>query len=64
MVNELSSLTNYCTQNQLKAALVTSISEWGNRAYNGINLSFVQATLFAYNIGDITLIQKSEWLNF
>ncbi len=63
-VSELSSLTFFCTQNQLKAALVTTISEWGNRTHNDVNLSFVPAALYAYNIGDITLKQKSEWLNF
>jgi hypothetical protein len=63
-VSELSSLTFFCIQNQLKAALVTTISEWGNRTDNDVNLSFVPAALYAYNIGDITLKQKSEWLNF
>ena len=62
-VKELSSLTHFCTQNNMKAALVTTISEWGNREIDSVHLSFVPAALYAYNIGDITLKQKSEWLN-
>lgn len=62
-IRELASLEHFCNQNKISAALVTTIDEWGNRELEGINLTFVPAAVYAYNIGDITLKQKSEWLN-
>lgn len=56
--NELRSLFHFCTLNNLNAALVTTLDAVGDKQVAGINLAFLPASLYAYNIGAITLEMK------
>lgn len=60
---ELSSLLYFCNQNKLKATLVTTIDQSGNKKNDEVNITFVPASIYAYNIGVVTLLQKSNWMN-
>ena len=51
--NELKSLVDFCNSNAFDAALVTSIDQLGVRETAGIQLSFVPAAIYTYNIGNI-----------
>lgn len=53
--NDLKSLTYFCVENGLKQALVTSIDKAGVKAYKGIQLQFIPAAVYAYNVGKNTL---------
>jgi uncharacterized protein len=61
MPQDLVSLLSFCKENKLKSALVTTIVEQGNKLIDGIDLTFLPAALYAYNIGVITLERKSGW---
>lgn len=56
---ELKSLINFCKANSLQNALVTSIDQTGIKETSGFQFSFVPASVYAYNIGEITLKMKS-----
>lgn len=56
--NDLKSLIRFCETNALKEALVTSIDKQGVKTVDGLKLSFVPCSVYAYNIGDITLKAK------
>jgi len=56
---ELNSLIQFCQANQFDAALVTSIDKEGVKEINDLQFTFVPAALYAYNIGVITLKQKT-----
>lgn len=58
--HELKSLIQFCKANDLTHALVTSIDQIGTRAVEGLTFTFVPASLYSYNIGDITLKMKSS----
>jgi predicted AAA+ superfamily ATPase len=58
--NELKSLINFCKNNQLQQALVTSIEQLGVKQMNEVILSFVPSSLYCYNIGNITLKMKNQ----
>jgi hypothetical protein len=60
---ELSSLLHFCNQNNFKATLVTTVDLTGNKTVDNLNITFVPAAIYAYNIGVVTLLQKSNWMN-
>lgn len=53
--NELKSLTSFCAENDLNQALVTSIDKFGIKEFNNIQLQFLPAAVYAYNVGKNTL---------
>ena len=59
--NELSSLLAFCKQNNFKATLVTTIDITGNKTVEDVNITYVPAAVYAYNIGYNTLQLKSNW---
>ncbi|GHB30973.1 ATP-binding protein [Mongoliitalea lutea] len=56
---ELKSLIHFCNSNKLDKALVTSIDQQGVKEVDNLLLTFVPASLYAFNIGDITLKMRS-----
>jgi len=56
---ELKSLHYFCKQNNFKAALVTTLEKTGNKTAEGLNITFVPAAVYAYNIGVKTTEQKT-----
>lgn len=58
--NELKSLLQFCGNQELKHALVTTIDVTGIQEISNVGLSFVPASIYAYNIGDLTLKSKSS----
>lgn len=56
--NELQSLLHFCDNNKLSTALVTSINKTGNVTMQNIDLCFIPAAIYAYNIGVGTLRRK------
>jgi uncharacterized protein len=57
---ELKSLIHFCKSNNLKNALVTSIYQLGIKQIEGLQFSFLPASIYSYNIGDITLKMKNQ----
>ncbi len=57
---ELKSLFQFCKANTLTKALVTSIDQQGARNIDTIQLTFLPASVYTYNIGDITLKMKGN----
>ena len=55
---KLHSLIHFCQTNKLKSALVTSIDQLGNKKVDGLEFTFVPASLYAYNIGEGTLEKR------
>jgi hypothetical protein len=53
--HELKSLIHFCKSNQCQEALVTSIDQLGMKQLQGLLFSFVPASIYCYNIGDMTL---------
>lgn len=60
---ELSSLLQFCQQNNFNATLVTTIDQAGNKKIGNLEITFVPSAVYAYNIGVVTLHQKSNWMN-
>lgn len=58
---ELKSLIYFCKQNNFEASLVTTIDILDNKIIEGIDLTYVPAAVYAYNIGVNTLEIKSNW---
>jgi uncharacterized protein len=58
--NELKSLIYFCKSNHFKNALVTSIDQLGVKQIEGLLFSFLPASIYSYNIGDITLKMKNQ----
>lgn len=58
---ELKSLLQFCKVNSFQAALVTSIDQIGVKTVGEISLSFLPASIYSYNIGDITLKMKNTY---
>ncbi len=52
---ELRSLISFCTENNLKEALVTTIDKQGVKEVKNIQIQFLPAALYAYNVGKNTL---------
>jgi predicted AAA+ superfamily ATPase len=55
---ELKSLLQFCENNKMNSALITTIDREGMREQKGIELTFVPASLYAYVVGSNTLEQK------
>lgn len=58
--NELKSLITFCKNNKFQKALVTSIDKIGVNEMDSLLLSFLPASVYSYNIGDITLKMKNN----
>lgn len=58
--NELKSLIHFCKSNHFQNALVTSINQLGIKQIDGLLFSFLPASIYSYNIGDITLKMKNQ----
>jgi hypothetical protein len=58
--NELKSLIHFCKSNNLKKALVTSIDQLGVKQIEGLQFTFIPASIYCYNIGVITLKMKNQ----
>lgn len=58
--NELKSLIHFCKSNNFKQALVTSIDQSGVKQIDNLTFSFLPASVYSYNIGDITLKMKTN----
>lgn len=58
--NELKSLIHFCKSNNFKNALVTSIDQLGVKEIDNLLFSFLPASVYSYNIGDITLKMKNQ----
>ncbi|GAL84553.1 ATPase -like protein [Sporocytophaga myxococcoides] len=56
---ELKSLVQFCKANSLEKALVTSIDQIGVKTVDKLSFSFLPASIYSYNIGDITLKMKN-----
>jgi predicted AAA+ superfamily ATPase len=57
---ELKSLIQFCKTNSFTEALVTSIDQLGNKKIGDTAFSFLPASIYTYNIGDITLKMKNS----
>ena len=55
---ELTSLLFFCKRNDFKAAVVTTIDILGNKKIDDLELTFIPAAVYAYNVGAITLEKK------
>ncbi|MCH8555782.1 MAG: ATP-binding protein [Schleiferiaceae bacterium] len=58
--NELKSLIAFCKNNNFQKALVTSINQSGVKEIDNLLFSFLPASVYSYNIGDITLKMKNN----
>lgn len=58
--NELKSLIQFCRSNHFQNALVTSIDQLGIKQIDELLFSFLPASIYSYNIGDITLKMKNQ----
>lgn len=56
---KLNSLIKFCNENKLKSALVTTIDQMGKKSVQDLDITFIPVSIYAYNIGDITLKQKT-----
>jgi len=56
---ELSSLIQFCKSNEFSCSLVTSIDKLGAKDVGELSLTFLPASVYAYNIGDNTLKKKT-----
>ncbi len=56
---ELKSLIYFCKANSFQTALVTSIDQSGIKQVDDISLTYLPASVYSYNIGDITLKMKT-----
>lgn len=58
-LQELASLKSFCEANNFSSAVVTSVDILGNKEIGSIKLTFIPASLYAYNIGETTLRIKT-----
>lgn len=56
--NELKSLYKFCTENNLKNPVVTTIDKEGIKEYNGLSIQFFTAAAYAYTVGRNTMNRK------
>lgn len=57
---ELKSLIEFCKNNQLGKALVTTIDRLGTKQIENQTFTFLPSSIYCYNIGDITLKTKQQ----
>lgn len=58
--NELKSLIQFCKANGFQSALVSTIDQSGVKKTDNITFSFLPASVYSYNIGNITIKKKSS----
>ena len=58
--NELKSLIQFCKANDFQNAVVTSIDQTGVKKVENIEFTFLPASVYGYNIGDITLKMRNN----
>lgn len=58
---ELKSLMTFCNENKLDAAVITSIDQLGQKNLDTVKFTFLPASIYAYNIGDITLKMRTSY---
>jgi hypothetical protein len=56
---ELKSLKSFSTENNLDAAVVTTINKAGVQELENLKLTFIPASIYTYNVGQNTLQQKT-----
>ena len=56
--NELKSLAFFCQENKLEQALSTTIDKTGVKEYKGLQIQYIPASVYAYNVGKNTLESK------
>jgi len=56
---ELNSLIQFCKTNNFTSALVTTIDQLGNKEMGDLKLTYLPASIYAYNIGENTLRMKT-----
>ena len=57
---DLKSLIAFCETNKFPSALVTSIDRLGMKEIQSLKFTFLPASIYAYNIGEITLKMKTQ----
>ncbi len=57
--HELKSLIYFCKANNFEKALITSIDQQGLKIVENLHFTFLPASVYSYNIGDITLKMKN-----
>lgn len=57
---ELKSLISFCKENKFESAVATSIDQLGMKEIEDLKLTFIPASIYAYNIGEITLKLKTN----
>ncbi len=60
---ELKSLIKFCGENGLESAVVTSIDQLGLKEIQGLKFTFLPVSVYAYNIGRITLNRDSATIS-
>lgn len=58
---QLKSLNNFCTENKLDAAVVTSINYLGVKEVDDLKITFIPASIYTYNVGNNTLQKKTMY---
>jgi predicted AAA+ superfamily ATPase len=58
--SDLKSLLNFCENNNLKSALVTTIDKSGNKDIRGMKMHFLPSALYAYTVGKNTIMQRQN----
>ncbi|WP_256009783.1 ATP-binding protein [Desertivirga xinjiangensis] len=56
---ELTGLIQFCTANNFNYSLITSIDKHGLKEVSDLVFTFIPSSIYAFNIGDITLRKKS-----
>jgi predicted AAA+ superfamily ATPase len=56
---ELKSLMGFCRENKFDSAVVTSIDQLGQKDVDHLKFTFLPASIYAYNIGVITLRMRT-----
>lgn len=56
---ELKSLISFCKANLFDKTLVTTIDKGGSKTIGNLQMTFLPASIYTYNIGNITLKMKS-----
>ena len=57
---DLKSLISFCKENNFETAVATSIDQSGLKEVEGLKFTFIPASVYAYNIGEITLKLKTN----
>ena len=57
---ELKSLMSFCRENKFDSAVITSIDQLGQKVVDNLKFTFLPASIYAYNIGVITLRMRTS----